>query len=382
MKILIGTDVSVLVNGCKIYAKNKYATIFNRYYTAFGTIVLFSRVEYSTQPEKDCVEITNIIDSIIPITSLKDILLNKYNKTIMAHMQSCDLVIARCPSMSGYKVADCARKLNKPVFTESMGCAWDAYWNHGIVGKIIAPYMFLKMRTVVKKADYALYVTRDFLQKRYPCKCESLSASNVLIENVDTSILAKRLKKKVGSELALMTTAAVNVKYKGQQYVIRAIPRLNALGIRVKYILVGEGDVAYLRHEAETYGVADQVEFKGRLPLSRIFDLLDKTDIYIQPSLQEGLPRAMIEAMSRGCVCIGAKTAGIPELIEEKFVVRRKSVSDIVRTVSDYMNESLDMHQLTFVRNFEEARKYESSILDERRNSYYEKVKKEIYHEN
>ena len=61
-----------------------------------------------------------------------------------------------------------------------------------------------------------------------------------------------------------------------------------------------------------------------------MFELLDECDIYLQPSLQEGLPRSVIEAMSRGCACIGAATAGIPELLESEYVVKRKSVQENV----------------------------------------------------
>ena len=378
MKILVATDISVIVNGDKIYAKGKYATIFNRYYSTFGSIVLFSRVEITDEVTKDCCEITGIVDSIIKIGSLKNVILNRHTDELSAAIRDCELVVARCPSLAGYKASDCAKRLGKPVFSESMGCAWDAYWNHGISGKLIAPYMFFKMKSVVKNADYALYVTSKFLQKRYPCKNESVAASNVLIEKIDESVLQKRIEKRTDKIITLMTTAAVNVKYKGQQYVMKAIPKLNKLGIYVRYVLVGEGDDAYLRSEAKRLKIEAQVEFKGRLSLDEVFDLLDETDIYIQPSLQEGLPRAMIEAMSRGCICIGARTAGIPELIEDKFVVRRKSVSDIVDVICEYVNLSDDTKNQISKRNFEEAKMYDVEQLDERRKAYYSRVREQI----
>ena len=43
----------------------------------------------------------------------------------------------------------------------------------------------------------------------------------------------------------------------------------------------------------------------GGVPHNKIFQLLDDIDLYIQPSLQEGLPRSVVEAMSRACPIIG-----------------------------------------------------------------------------
>lgn len=382
MKLFVATDINVVISDGKILANGKHSTILRRYYEAFGPIVLCARYATLDGDLKGLNDISDIVCSVVEIGSLFSMLLGKCNKKMQNAMKDCDLVVGRCPSISAYKAFDIAKKLKIPYFAESMGCAWDAYFNHGVQGKIVAPYMFFKMKKVVKKADYALYVTSEFLQKRYPCKNESVSASNVLISALDEKALENRiekLKSDAGSkEITLMTTAAVNVRYKGQQYVINAIPKLNQLGFKVRYVLIGEGDDSYLRTLANSLGVSSQVEFKGRLPLEEVFTLLDEADLYIQPSLQEGLPRSVIEAMSRACACAGAKTAGIPELIEKRFVVRRKSVKDIVNVVKEYSNLTIEEKIEIAKRNFNEAGKYEANILDERRNAYYQKIKSEL----
>ena len=97
--------------------------------------------------------------------------------------------------------------------------------------------------------------------------------------------------------------------------------------------------------------------------------------IYVQPSLQEGLPRAMVEAMSRGLMCIGANTAAIPELIEPQFVTRRKSSDDIARLFCGVTKEQLIEQAL---RNFNEAREYEEEKVNARRNIFFDNIVKEI----
>ena len=380
MKTVIATDVSLFLCNGKYYYAPQVSTILKRYYAHFGKLTICGRVAQVNEISAAYEDVTDIIDEAVAITSLKKTIFGLYNKKIHQVVRGSGLVICRCPGIIAHRVADVARKQGKRYLTESMGCAWDAYWNHGIIGKTIAPYMFWKMKRAVYHADYAIYVTNEFLQKRYPCKNESVGISNVLIKSVDEAILQKRLEKIVRADyrnLTLMTTAAVDVRYKGQEFVINAIPLLNKGGIRVKYLLVGGGDATYLKRIARNCNVEDQVEFLGRRSLEEVFDLLDQSDIYIQPSLQEGLPRAMIEAMSRGCACIGAKTAGIPELITPECVVRRKSVKDIAETILQILN--CETTTALAKRNFNEAKGYQNEILEKKRNEYFARIKQRLF---
>lgn len=69
-------------------------------------------------------------------------------------------------------------------------------------------------------------------------------------------------------------------------------------------------------------GVADRVVFKGQMKHQQVLEWIDSLDIYIQPSMQEGLPRALIEAMSRACPAIGSSTGGIPELLPSDAILK------------------------------------------------------------
>lgn len=378
MSVFVATDIRLTCCDGRLYVVDAVSTIFRRYVDNFGKLVVCCRLVQSDDPEKK-EDVTDLIEEVIPVGGLVSAFTGKAKRKIKLKMRDCDLVIGRFHSIFGCLAADCAKSLGKPFFAEVMGDAWDGYWNHGITGKLIAPFIFLKTKQAIKNADYALYVTSEFLQKRYPCKNPSVGVSNVRIESVDPQVLEQRLEKiRNGNagELSLMTTAAVDVRYKGQEYVIRAIPLLNKAGLRVKYTLVGGGSQDYLRQVAEKCGVADQVVFAGRKSLDEVFALLDETDIYIQPSLQEGLPRSVIEAMSRGCPAIGARTAGIPELIPSECVIRRKSAKNIVKAVLAIWDEKKLMQLAE--RNFDESKIYLDESLTQRRNAYFHKIKQEL----
>ena len=88
------------------------------------------------------------------------------------------------------------------------------------------------------------------------------------------------------------------------------------------------------KYYQKNFGVENQVFFDGTLPGGQpVYDWLDDLDLYLIPSLQEGLPRALVEAMSRGCPAIGAKTGGIPELLGKDCIYGRKNYKKLAKKI-------------------------------------------------
>ena len=314
------------------------------------------------------------------ILSLKGLIVNRNEckKILRKEIEASDYVIARLPSMIGNMSINLAKKLNKPYLIEMVGCPWDAFWNYSLKGKLFAPIMTYMTRKRVKNAPYVLYVTKEFLQKRYPTKGKNINCSNVILNNLNKENLKIRKEKiyndKEESVKIIATTAAVDVRYKGQEYVIKAIKKLKDQGKIFQYWLIGGGDNSYLKNLAEKYEIENQVEFLGSLPHEKVFEKLKNVDIYIQPSKQEGLPRALIEAMSIGCLCIGAKTGGIPELLDKNYVVRKGNVSDIVNKLKNI--ETKELLQQAEV-NIKKSNEYDAEVLKKRRNNFYKQFSEE-----
>lgn len=378
MKIIIATDTKFYCdeNG-QIYASEKMAKIVPRYFHSFGKVVLFAR-SFQSKPEAVLTNISDMVEKSLLFGDFRELYSSKFKKRILSEIKSSDLVIGRFEGFSAILAYKYSKKLHKPFMGEMMSDPWDGLWHHSLLGKLAAPYSYFMTKRALKYSKYALYVTNEYLQNRFPCPFESVAVSNVCIEETGREVLEQRIEKIRHlnlREISIMTTAAVYVRYKGQQFVIKAIPKLNKLGIRVKYYLAGEGSQDYLRKIAKKYKVEDQVVFLGRLSPKDVLSMIDKVDIYIQPSLQEGLPRAVIEAMSRGCPCIGAKTAGIPELISSECVFKPKSSI----AISSMIQKVLDKDKLLKYaeENYLHSMLYLDSILSQRRNEYFEKIIKQ-----
>lgn len=380
MRIFIATETKVYRIKERLYTSNSFHKVIERYHSAFRDIVLCTRISDIEQANlpKSYEDATDCIEKAVELNNLKDAALGKYDAKIRNCMESCKLVVARVPSVIAYRTAAIGKKLGIPYMVEVVGCTWDSYWNYNWKSKPLAGPAYLWMRQVVKNANYASYVTEHFLQKRYPCKCDSIHASNVIIDCSEEGVIEKRLKKIQGKKdrhFVLFTAAAIDVPYKGQEYVIKAVKLLCNKGLDVEYRLGGNGSPDRLKRIAEECGVADHIIFLGGLPRTGVMSELDSCDIYIQPSLQEGLPRSVIEAMSRGCPALGAHTAGIPELIAPECVFTRANSVDTARAIEMIIEADMTDYAK---KNYQKALEYDNVVLEERRNRYYQKIISEI----
>ena len=292
----------------------------------------------------------------------------KDSSHISRAISDCDFVVCR-----GSWGARICRKAGIPYLVEVVGCDWDALWNHSWQGKVAALPRFIALKRAAWHAPYVLYVTKNFLQKRYPSKGIQAGISDVRLKSIDENVLSMRLMRIAGKlsfdKLILGTTAAVDVKYKGQEYVIAALGKLKMQGITgIEYQLVGGGDSNYLKKVAKDHKVSDQVVFKGPLPHHKVFEWLDSIDVYVQPSLQEGLPRAVVEAMSRGCPVFGSNTGGIPELLDPGFIFKRKNINQIAKIIQSFNQTNM---VLQAKRSFEKAKEFEPETLDHQRDNFY-----------
>jgi glycosyltransferase involved in cell wall biosynthesis len=106
-------------------------------------------------------------------------------------------------------------------------------------------------------------------------------------------------------------------KRKGQIFLIEAIPSIVSVFPDARLVIVGEGGgIAKLKSRALELGVAEKVTFLGqRLDVA---DLLAKFDLFVLPSLREGLPNALIEAMAMGLPVIASNVGGIPEIVRHE----------------------------------------------------------------
>jgi glycosyltransferase involved in cell wall biosynthesis len=297
---------------------------------------------------------------------------SKVYNTIKRLVNSVDAVIART-SLLGYMASEHAYRLGKPWAAEVVSCSWDAVWNYGNrKGRLTAPLYYLWQRRMVKRAPFALYVTQKFLQKRYPSSGYSAGISDVNIKCIDTACLQRR-KKRVetpGNPFVFGLIGSLQTKWKGIQTALEALKAVQGKLPHFIFRILGDGDQCFWKNLAASYGLEASVKFDGTLPSGdSVFQWLDGIDVYLQPSFQEGLPRSLVEAMSRGCPAIGSTAGGIPELLESDVLHLPGDAKHLGKIIIQSLDNGWRLHGS--VRNFEKAKYYRNELLNERRSAFW-----------
>lgn len=374
------------INGiyCNVTLTNE---MFSRYFSIVNRLIIVVRTFNVDKTYKEmnmkplCLENIEIIE-VKNFNTIKGFIIEKYlfEKNIENTIKNIDCIFARMPSNTSNSVLKIANRLKKSYLVEVGGCAWDSFWNHGILGKIVAPIMYYREKKYVKNADFAIYVTENFLQSRYPNKSVVANCSNVYLIEVDNMILKQRLKKIERTNLSKIVIGqavnSIDVKYKGEHLIIKAISELKDMGIIIEYEVVGPGNGIYLMEQARRFGVERQLKLIGTLKKEEMFNWYKRIDIYVQPSLQEGLPRSLIEAMSMGCPCIGSNIAGIPELIDKNSLFNPKKNKEIISCIIKMLD--INVLKKQSYDNFETAKKYELAVIEYRRNNIFQEYKNSI----
>lgn len=115
------------------------------------------------------------------------------------------------------------------------------------------------------------------------------------------------------NDFVLVTVAELNIE-KNQKRIMDAVRILKDQGIKVQYLLVGDGKLlTEYRNYAASSGISDQVHFLGYR--KDVFSILKASDVFAFPSLREGMPVSLMEAMYCGLPCIVNDTRGCRDLI-------------------------------------------------------------------
>lgn len=150
------------------------------------------------------------------------------------------------------------------------------------------------------------------------------------------------LKEKFGKREGdvFLFTASRLVLSRGVEDVIEALVHLPA---NVKFLIAGSGeDREKLEHIARGLGAADRVMFAGHVSHNDLPAYLRISDMFVRPSLIEGMGNAFVEAFAAGIPVVATPVGGIPDFLTDGVTGLFCSVRDpasIARTVERYLHD-------------------------------------------
>lgn len=146
---------------------------------------------------------------------------------------------------------------------------------------------------------------KEYLLKKYALPAEKIK---VIHNYIDTTIFRPIPCEKYPRRIVFVGSLT---KIKNLHHLVEAVAQTD-----LTLDLYGSGGL-----KDELQALAEQrkamVNFMGVVPNDKLPDVLNRYQYYILPSVSEGMPKSLLEAMACGLVCIGTDIEGINEVIED-----------------------------------------------------------------
>jgi len=295
-----------------------------------------------------------------------------------------DAYILRVPGLVGRLAWREIRRFKKPYALEIVADPWDALgpgtWP-GLFRPIFRRAGVRELKLMCRGAAAVHYVTESALQKRYPAAPDAYTIAfpNVLTDSAFAcgATLQERFRRLVSNKpIRIGFIGSLAQMYKGPDVLLRAFSLCQARGYNFEVVMVGDGRYAeQMKALAKRLEVEDKTQFIPRLPFGKaIFDFLDSVDLFVMPSRAEGLPRALVEAMARGCPCIGSNVGGIPELLAPDDLVPPNDPEAFAQKIMEVTSDPARMKAMS-ERNLARAKQFDPEALRDARLAFYRYVK-------
>ena len=138
------------------------------------------------------------------------------------------------------------------------------------------------------------------------------------------------------------------VQIKGHRYLIDALPAILKHEPDTSLVFIGEGDErGRLVDQAKRLGVADHVRLIG--VQTDLAQFIAACDLFVQPSLNEGMGRTVLEAMAVGRPVIASRVGGLPELVDHGitgFLVPPMSPSILAEVICTLLSDQKKIEQM------------------------------------
>jgi glycosyltransferase involved in cell wall biosynthesis len=161
---------------------------------------------------------------------------------------------------------------------------------------------------------------------------------------------------------------------KGTFELLRAFARLAPKFPGVTLVCAGDGEVEKLRAEASALGIGDRVECPGWLSAEQMTGEMARATVFTLPSHNEGVPMAVLEAMSHGLPVLTTPVGGIPEVIENDrngLMVTPGDVDQIEAGLTRLLQSSADRARLGAAARATIVERYSLSSTIERLAALY-----------
>lgn len=385
MKLLLVDNAHLFkdVSGCYYTPSIYNDDFFQRYLSVFDSVRFVAKVRKVN--EVDCQKMLKITDSRVEILELPwysgtvdllkkmPILVRLFRRSF----QGCACALLRLTQVEGILAFLLGWDRKKPIAAEIVN---DPAELPGI-NKLVRVILVYTLNLILKHCVGVSYVTKGYLQRKYPfmidvksSNASRFTANYSSIELRSDEILVPR------SSIPLPITLVHSSNHisgtgKGHITAIHVVKELKNKGIETRLKFLGDGpDVATFAELTKGLGIEKNVEFVGRLSNRKDYlAALDEGTVFIFPSFSEGLPRVIIEAQARGLPCVASPVGGIVELVDKPNLVPPTDINGYVERILKLCT-NLDCYVEASRFGIEMAKNFESKVMQSKRLVFYQQL--------
>lgn len=187
----------------------------------------------------------------------------------------------------------------------------------------------------------------------------------IIYNGIDTGDFFPDANKKDENKFTIVCISRIT-RRKGIKFLIQAVGNLLKKYKNIKLFIVGDGDECdSLKNLVQTIGIGSEVTFTGPILHENILEYYQKSNIFVLPSLNEGMSNTMLEALSCGLPIIATDTGGTKELVQNEkngFIVKMKDPDDLAEKIEKIMiNKNLEIQMGNESRKLSE--KFDWSVV-------------------
>ena len=176
---------------------------------------------------------------------------------------------------------------------------------------------------------------------------------NTIANGIDSARFAELIEKKQAAKslnipadkIVIGTLSSLTIE-KGINHLIEALAVLNTKAENFHLLIVGSGEEQVsLEQAVRHYNLGDNVSFAGRR--SDISNVLSAIDIFALPSLNEGLPMALLEAMAAGKAVIATNVGDVHTVVNEHtgILIEPANANQIANSLTELANDTALIQQ-------------------------------------
>ena len=180
----------------------------------------------------------------------------------------------------------------------------------------------------------------------------------------------------LGNKIPLVGAIGRLVWQKGFEYLIKAIPSVAEKFPEAKILIVGEGELeAKLKAESEKLKVRDKIIFTGFR--QDIKEILSAIDILAMPSLLEGMPFVILEAMAMAKPIVATDIESITEILDNGktgILVPPKDPDALSRAIISLLTDGDKARQMGFEARMTVEEKFRVEVIVDRVEKVYQEL--------